>query len=300
MAKLEPAEARALLEGAGGAQTERAVEPRDFRRPHRLSHGQRLALENVVTGLLPSASAALSDQTGDPVLLGMQSVGEVDARGLFDGEQEAPCVMAFAVEGNPGWMAWESGMAVATVEHLLGVHGTDGEERELSDLEAGVLVELLAPLVRRVASALDAQATGFALVQSREALQRAAAAAAESDGHRLELELSIERAGRSGTLRCYLPGLRPSPGRASANGVEPKLQAAVRAVPLTLHARLVGCEVPLSQLLALEVGDVIPLEDRLDAPVVLEVEGEHYATARLGTRRGKLAVRIERIHKENP
>lgn len=299
MADIEPEEAEALLAGDAGGRDVRAIEPRDFSRPRRLSQGQREALETLVVALLPDARAELAELLGEGLALGLQSVGEVDARALFEGQEAVPCVLGFRIEEATGWAAWEAPMAVAAVESLLGGRSADGEARPFSELESGVLVELLAPLVRRMAAALGAEATDFSLHQSTEELRRAALAAGARDGHRLEIELSVELGEATSALRCYFPGFPPVTGRSSADGgTMAELPPPVRGVPVGLRARLAGCEVPLSQLLSLEVGDVIPLEDRADEPLVLFVEDERYATAKLGTHRGMLAVRIEHIEKE--
>jgi flagellar motor switch protein FliM len=47
--------------------------------------------------------------------------------------------------------------------------------------------------------------------------------------------------------------------------------------------------------MALEAGDVIPLAARADTPTSLVVEGLTLARARLGSHRGRLAVRVERM-----
>jgi flagellar motor switch protein FliM len=61
-----------------------------------------------------------------------------------------------------------------------------------------------------------------------------------------------------------------------------------------LRARLVS-EVPLDQLLALEVGDVIPMASPGGKSVSLLVEDRETAIATLGRSSNKLAVRIERV-----
>jgi flagellar motor switch protein FliM len=50
---------------------------------------------------------------------------------------------------------------------------------------------------------------------------------------------------------------------------------------------------PLDDVLDLEVGDVIALGVALDGLVVVQVEGERFATAHFGEHEGRLAVRIQ-------
>ena len=66
-------------------------------------------------------------------------------------------------------------------------------------------------------------------------------------------------------------------------------------VDVTISAQLAGCEVSLDQLLALEAGDVIPIDARVGDLAVVKVEGCAFARARLGQHRGQLAIRIEQL-----
>ncbi len=297
MADIDADEARALL-APEDERKARSVEARDFRRPRRLTGVQREELEALVAASLQTAQADLRALLGPEVRLETAGVGEVDARALFRAD-EHPCVLSFRVDGAEGWLAIELPLAVDCVERLLGTAPDGKQARSLSDLETGVLIELFAPLARRVATALQAECKEFAVQQRPHELWAAAARAAERDPHRLAIELAFERGAVAASLQLYLPGL-PPPGPTGAAGgrAEPALGQRALRVPVALRARMSGSRVPLSQLLALEPGDVIPLDDRVGEPVLVLVGEKPFGTARLGTRRGKLAVRIERIDKE--
>lgn len=297
MADIDADEARALL-APEDERKARSVEARDFRRPRRLTGVQREELEALVAASLQTAQADLRALLGPEVRLETAGIGEIDARALFR-EDEAPCVLAFKVEGAEGWLALELPLAVDCVERLLGTAPSEAETRPLSDLETGVLVELFAPLARRVAAALQADCKEFSVQQRPHELRAATARSAERDPHRLAIELTFERGALTAALQLYLPGLPPpGPSGAPAARAEPALGQRALHVPVALRARMSGSRVPLSQLLALEPGDVIPLDDRVGEPVLVLVGEKPFGTARLGTRRGKLAVRIERIDKE--
>ena len=295
MSNVDPEEVEALL-GPGEAKNERVVDARDFRRPRRLSTEQREGLSELVGGVLEDLEARLGKLLDGKVTVELASIGEVNATDLFGGEDGPTCVASFVVGGTPGWAIWESAMAVNAVEELLGAGSETTEARPLSALEACVLLDILVPLVYPVAAALGATCEGFEVVQVRQTLEIAAARAAEADPHRLEVELAVGLGEESSSLRLYLPGIHFGDDSAETE-VTAVLPTPANQVPVVLHARLAGSDVPLSQLLALAVGDVIPLEDRADDPVPVFVGETRYGTARLGTHEGRLALRMEQIGK---
>jgi len=66
---------------------------------------------------------------------------------------------------------------------------------------------------------------------------------------------------------------------------------------IELSAVLAEAEILLSELLALEVGDVIPLKISPGDPVELRIEGQTRALARFGEHRGEVAVQITQVLK---
>ena len=291
MSNVEPEEVEALL-GAEGAENERTTDVRDFRRPLRLSSRQRTGLTNVLKDVLPNLRQHFESLLGGTVQVEVHSVGEVNAEVLFTEEEEFPCVQSFTVDGAEGWMVWECAQAVASVEGLLGVSGEEAQARELSEMERSVLLEILSPPVQMIAGALNAECSDFRIALSSGELQTAVARAVQLDAHRLEIELTLQQGETVSQIQLYLPGLQPEDsGTAPAEDVE--LSQTTHRVPVSFHARFAGCDVPLSQLLALEEGDVIPLEDRAADPIELFVGNVRYGTGRLGTTQGRLAVRIE-------
>ena len=58
---------------------------------------------------------------------------------------------------------------------------------------------------------------------------------------------------------------------------------------------LASIDVPLTDLLELEVGDVIPLGVHTQTPVDIYVEDRSCAKGRMGSHLGRLAVRIEKL-----
>ena len=279
----------------GRAQPAGAVAARDFRQPRRLGAERLRELHRLVKNLLPALEKRLLESSGLALGLSIEALVERDVEVLLAGLPEPLCVLRFRCQKDPAWLAWDSAAAVGTVETIFGARGAAGTTRPLSPAEIKVASLFLAELVKGVAPALGIAPADFALVQVASELGSWREAGEGAQAHRLELALGLTRGDAKSVVRLFLPGV--SAGAASAAEKLPAaLPGHLECVEVELSARLSGCEISLDQLLALEEGDVIPLDARLGDPTTLSVEGLTLAHARLGSHRGRLAVRIERLH----
>lgn len=298
-ASIEPEETQAIMDLMGAGQGSRGqVSERDFRRPHRLSVPAREALVRRLQDRIPRLEAHLAAMLGAVHPLELAGLGEASAEDVVEQAALPLAALRFAVGGQPAWILWESVAAVAAVERILGSKAKPAARR-LSHAETRVLNDLLAPMAREAAEALDQKAEGYAVAQSIEALGTWRDGGKQADVHRLELELGIEGPGEPSTMRIYLPapGSLAATKPSAAGPVE--LPAHLDPVEVSLTARLAGCEVSLAQLLSLEEGDVIPIDARVGDLAMVTVEGCPFARARLGRRRNRLAIRIERIEERS-
>jgi len=297
-ANVEPEEARALREAL-----EESVAPgtgvvgRDFSRPVRLSASDREALGRALENALAEAEAAISAAVGTRCGVTLDAVSEASAADLFgEDEDGAYAAIRFTVQGQPGWIVWETIAAVRTVERVLGSMGEVKQARRFSAIECTVLESLLAGVADVVLRAVNVEADDVRVAQSREALGSWLDAGDGADPHRLHFELRLESPGGPSRIDCYLPiGL----AKAVAVGQEPvALPDHLDAVDVEVSVRFEGCEVRLAQLLQLEEGDVIPLDGKVGDLAHFCVEGKRYAQGVLGTREGHLAIRIEQLESE--
>jgi flagellar motor switch/type III secretory pathway protein FliN len=97
-------------------------------------------------------------------------------------------------------------------------------------------------------------------------------------------------------IHAYVPGarFRRPPRRASAPPLAPaQARAAFGASAVHLTAVLGSAEVSVADLAALQVGDVLVLDTRVDAPLALRAEGSSLSLpVRLGRREGLRAVQF--------
>jgi len=283
-----------LLAVLGRAKPARDVAARDFARPKRFGRERTGVIQLALKKLLPALEKRLDEVAGLRVAFELGELGEVDAETIFASPNEPPCVLRFRCQKAPAWLVWDPAAAVGVVETIFGAKSASGAVRKLSPTEVRVATQFLSELVRAVAGALALTTSDFAFVQVPAELGTWREGGPEASAHRLEVQLAMKRGGEASLLRLYLPGVEPG-AEAALEALPAALPEHLERVEVELSARLEGCEITLDQLMALEEGDVIPLDARLGDPTRLCVEGLILAQARLGSHRGRLAVRVERL-----
>ncbi len=297
-ANVEPEEAEALrdaLEESAGPRS--AVAERDFSRPVRLSAADLEALERRVSAVLGDVEAAFADALGTKCPLELGGLREASAADLFGEDESAFAALRFVAAGQPAWVVWEPVAAVRAVEKVLGSSMEVRDGRRLSSIECGVLQSLLGSVADAVLRALDVEADGVTVAQTREALGGWLDAGDQADPHRLHVELTVEGPGGASRVDAYVPtGLARA---AAAQDLPGELPEHLEEVEVEVSVRLEGCAVLLAQLLSLEEGDVIPLDGRVGDPASFCVQGKPYAAGTLGTHLGNLAIRIDRLNEDS-
>jgi len=271
------------------------VAARDFARPRRLSPERAKAFALTLENHLPALEKRLREACGQTFGLKLAGLDEGDADGLLRSLAEPLCVLRFRAAKALGWLLWDSAAAVAAVEAVFGARAAAATARRLSPSETRVATQLLGEVARGVAEVLGTTLSEPALVQVATELGDWHDAGPEAESHRLVIALEIRAGEGTSLLRVCLPGLSAGADAATAAPLPESLPAHLEHLEVELSACLSGCALTLDQLLALEEGDVIPLEARLGDPTTLSVEGLTLAQARLGSHQGRLAVRIERL-----
>jgi flagellar motor switch protein FliM len=293
--------ARAVQAVLGRKKPAQGVSPRDFRQPRRMGQARLRALRVALENLLPLLEKKLAETSGLAPGLGFEHalarLGEAEAETIVASAGETPCVLRFRSQKAPGWLVWDPAAAAGVLEALFGARGGIPAARRLSPSETRVASQILTEIVRALGAAAGIATSDFALVQVAAELGTWREAGPEAESYRFEVELELRLGEQTSPLRIYLPGVDCGAPEA-APALPEALPGHLEGVEVELSAQLRGCELTLDQLLALEAGDVIPLEARLGDSTELCVEGLSLARARLGSHRGRLAVRIERLSVE--
>jgi len=305
---VEREEAQAILEAVrsrSGEPGAGSVETRDFGQPRRLSRERLQRLSRLITTRLPEVCSELAGPLRVQPKLTLASVSEVNADGLFT-DLEAPfLVHCFDCGGSPAWILWDAVTAASWVETVLtgpqadepseDEEETEQQTRQLSRSECRVLERLLESVLIPITAALGLERTGGQLAQIPEELVTLEDAGPGGDPRRLMLHFMIEGQTGSSDMRIYLPGLDEEPIDAARKSEPTQLPDHLSDVELILAAHLASVEVPLTELLDLEPGDLIPLGVPVGTPVEIQVEDRTCATATWGRRSGLLAIKIEEL-----
>jgi flagellar motor switch protein FliM len=291
-------EARAL---AGDEGTERrALRPkvpaevvrRDFAAPRRLSSARLAALRGALGSVVAAEGRRLSARLRVPIELALEELAETEAARAVAALEPPGCALSPADPGRHGGaLLWERAAAGAAVELALGGElRLNPRSEPLSPIEVALLVEILRPLCRAIAGACETSFEPGALRQHEEELAVLREEAELGDPQRLAVALSLEGLGERSTLRLLLAGV----SRDARDESEPPatLPPHVERIEVELSARLGSLELPLAEVLGLEVGDVLALDLPVGAPLAICLEDEPCLSADWGTHERRLALRV--------
>lgn len=309
--QVEPEEVEAILEQcAEAARAVAEVAQRDFRKPRRLStsgvHDLRRRLEATSPGMVLSMLRLLGSTHAFELLAVRESNADEEL-----GSLEAPlCAARFAVDGQPGWVLWETNAALACIDRMLGSNADDEEEAEdaseegaeeapraraLTRVERRMLASLCEAVVAALVRPFGLEPQDFAGVSEPFELGSWRDGRGGADSYRLSVRIAFDGPGGSSAFHVLVPGLRAAvPDEVSEldRKSERRTPDHLESVGIHLSARLGSVEIPLAQLLSLEEGDVIPLGRAIGEPLELCAEERVLADAALGKHRSRLAVRI--------
>lgn len=250
-------------------------------------------MERALVSVLPDVESLLLESLGVAYAVELSSLSEASAETLFQDEKGPLAMLRFQLDGQLGWIQWECVAAVSAIERLLGAGAEASEARALTPVEAKVLGTVLASVAQGIATVHTDGISDPAIVQTPEAIGSWKDVDVEPDPHRICVELALNVDSDASTIRIYLPGLGSLGDDNEQEEADAALPTHLDRVEVSFTAEMAGAELPLSQLLALEEGDVIPCDARVGEPLEALVEGRHVANVVLGTRSGRLAVRIQ-------
>lgn len=302
-AKLTQEEVDALVSIARDrAASGPVVEARDFRAPRRLSVEQLASMAQAVAKALPDASRHLGGWLRGDARIQVQALVETTLDLACEPLKEPWCVWQLDCGGETGLLVWDASAAVLAAECALGgTPAPDTAARGLSTAETRVLEHALGPAVAAVAKSLGSDVKSMRQVADLTALAKLREGCGDSP--RLAVQLALDQESGPSSLRLLLARTKApetAPTAAGPAKAKTALPGALMPVQVEIGAHLGDVDVPLADLLALEVGDVIPLALELDGIVDVHVEGARCMTARIGSHKGQLALRIAALGARAP
>lgn len=288
---LEQEETDAIRELAGDvAQMQpNEVALRDFHQPRRLSAARVRRISKKICASFQEVSSRMRPLLRQPTSLHLGDVTEVNASEVVEGLDTLFVMQCFRCAGELGWLVWDSGFAAAAAEAILtGSFEGEVEPRKLSSAELCIIGDLLDQITAPIAKAFGFELEPIRAVQNRADLAELTLPPDRVEP-RLRVHMQLDAIGGKSDLCLYLGGFSPEP---DSDLEADSLPEHLNKVDLSLQAYLGSIDIPLTGLLSLEVGDVIPLGLDEGSPVQLYVEDRVCATAHLGKVGKTLAVRI--------
>jgi len=302
LSEINADEAQAIREVVQGGrdQAKGLVSERNFSQPRHLSAHRLQHLTKVVGTTMQEIGNRMSAPLRSFHKLQVASLSEVNATGLFDACKAPFVILGLQIEGTLGWLVWEERAATATVEQILaGELAPDQviEPRPLSTSESRVLESLLRIIVEPIGNSLGLKIKTDGIAQDEEGLKTLRDAGPEADARRLMVHLSFDGPGGPSDMRLYLPNIHEGDEAPKPKALR-KVPGHLDSVRMVMRAELGHTQIPLRDLLSLEVGDVIPLGTEVGGPVHLFVEDRSIAQGSWGQVGGMLALKVTKIDTE--
>ncbi|RJK92806.1 flagellar motor switch protein FliM [Vallicoccus soli] len=282
--------------------------PYDFRRPTKLSREHVRSLQVAFETFARQWSTLLTSSLRVVTQVTNVSIEQVTYAEYVQ-TLSNPTVMALAtIEPLDGQAVLEMPLATAmtSVDHLLGGPGTgDQPNRPLSDIETALLRGLIDRTVLELRYAFDALVRFDPQVQGLEYNPQFAQAASASDMvivATFELDLGAE--GSLATVCLPFASLMPHLEAATGHGVLSDRERAAReaagrhladrleSVPVEVTVRFEPARLTPSTLVALQVGDVLPLPHPVAAPLAVTAADVTFASAVPGAQGKRLACLV--------
>lgn len=293
--QLTDAEMDALLEASQAAKTASGdVRAHDFAKPRRFADERLEEIARSVRRALPELCERLTARVRGDHRATLAALVEERADDIVSASSFTVPILAFDCGAETGLVLWDVSTTVAACEMALGAGaGVAAVERKLTPCEETLFAEIVRPILACVAAALGVEAKNLRLARSADAFTPFDANGA--DPLRLGVQVALDGALGASTLRVYAPASRLDTGAppARTKAAAPRATtppAHLHAIEIEIAAEIGALEIPLRDVLALEVGDVLSLPTLAGAPATLVADGRAIATARFGADNGKLAI----------
>jgi flagellar motor switch protein FliM len=281
----------------------------DFRRPNRFSREHVRALQIVNETFARQFTLVLSTALHVSCLVSVTSVRQYTCEEYTRTVPNPSLLAVLHFDPLPGDGVFQlpMGIVMSVVDRLLGgPGGPDQPNRALSDIEVGLVRQLLQRIVHELTYAFDSLTAVDPSVGSLESDPQFLRIAAPSEPV-IVSEFSIRIGDQLATSTLCIPfaTLQPALDALTASQVTyhtekdalaaQAVELQLNAVPVELSVAFREVSVTSSQLLALAVGDVLPLGHPITQPLNLLADGVHVAAAVPGSHGQRLACQIVSI-----
>ena len=294
--------------GKGAARRRGEPRPFDFRRPSKLSREHvrtmQIVQETFARGLATLLSSTLRSVT-------TVSISSIEQQTYDEYVREVPNptllnILSLAPLSGAAILELPLQVAFCAVELMLGGKGyAEQPERPFTDLELQLTRSLIERALPELRYAFEPVVATEPKIVSQESNPQFAQIAAPTDMVIVvSFEIKIETVSGVATLCIPFSSLQPHLEALSAtslyaaqsigNAAENRklMSEHLSAAPVEISTRFRGVTMSSGDILALRVGDVVPLSHPVDVPLTLTVEGVPTFEATIGRRNRRVAVQV--------
>ena len=278
----------------------------DFKSPNRFSREQVRALQMVNETFARQMATVLSTTLR---LVAHCGLDEVEQLTYDEYSHKLPnpsllAVVEFSPMGGDGVFQMPMAVVMSIIDRLLGGPGTDEQPiRGLSDIEAGLIRNLVQRIVRELTYAFDTLSAVKATVQSLESDVQLLQLAPPQDPMVVSnFDIRIGDLTSTATLCMPISTVQPmldvlkekptleltGPQAAAVEALNHRMNDVPVAVTVAFHE----IQLTSGEILDLEVGDVLPLRHPTNQPLTLAADGIPVASAVPGSHGTRLACQI--------
>lgn len=288
------------------------VQVYDFKRPERVSKDQMRALEALHEGFGRNFGAALSGYLRTIIEVSVAHIEQLTYSEFIHSLPNPTCFNLLKSEQLDGQLCLEISPLIIypIIDRLLGGSNADLfiPQRPLTQIEQRLVQRITDRATHHLSEAWNNLTPVSFKVEDFESNPQLVQIVPPNETV-VVVGFELKMGNRSGTMSLCIPYnvIEPIMGLLAAQnwfsyqrkgGQEDhlrKLTKNVHNAPVEARALLAQTTIRMSDLLALQVGDVITTEKEINRDVLITVEGKHKFLGQLGQLRGSRSIRITRV-----
>lgn len=289
---------------------ERQIILYDFKRPNRVSKEQLRAVKGIHDKMARNLAAQISSIMRSIVEIQLHSVDQMTYGEFLMSLPSPTSFNVFSVKPLDGSCVIEINPSIAfpMIDRLLGGIGESFEStRELTDIELNLLDAILRIIMQRLKEAWNPITEMYPVVETKESSPNVVQVVSQNEIV-IMVVMEIIIGNSSGMINLCYPVIYLEPilsrlanrdimlGETSAKKSRNKeLNALVGRAEVFNEAILGKSDLTVSELLDIEVGDIIQLDRPADDRAILSIDRKDLFLAQIGLHRFRKSVRIEEL-----
>ncbi len=303
-----PSESSGVTPAGSRRRRRSGPQPFDFRRPSKFSREHARALQIVHETFARQFTTILSTTLRSVSQVTVSTVDHVSYDEYVRSSPELAFLALLSIEPLPGAgiLQLPLDIAMAAIDRLLGGTGEGGQPlRALTDIESVLLRELVQRVLKELDYAFESLVrTSTSIVQLESNPQFAQVAAASDMVVVATYDVRIGANESTASLCIPYAALQPVLEQVSGNalfpdrkGADPEesaraVAARLTGVPVDVAVRFDAVTLTSSEILDLQLGDVLPLRHPVSSPLSVVAAGRTCAAAVPGSQGRRLAFMI--------